>query len=151
MSLTMPGNASKPQELAVACGQTCPCGLGGETEQIQSQSTPPWTPGVHAMASLPPNAVAFETGREYSEENGVIFGGCGPAPTLPCWIQSSSLPISPMEASWSIVSAGDSRGSAILVSHHVTTEDSLAVGVHGAVPQHWWQLFPWGTTLKELC
>lgn len=45
MSLAMPENASKPQELTVICAQTCPCNLGGEMEQIQS--SPPLTPGVH--------------------------------------------------------------------------------------------------------
>jgi len=51
----------------------------------------------------------FERGRGYSQEKGVTLGGCGPALTLPGWIQSSPLTISPTEAAQSIVSAGSRR------------------------------------------
>lgn len=81
---------------------------------------------------------------------GILTGGCGPAPILPGRLQSSSLPISPIKATQSIASTGSSGDSAILRSH-ITREDSLAVGVHRAIPQHKWQLFPWGTTLEGLC
>lgn len=71
MSLTMPENASKPQELAVACAQTRLCGLRGGTEQIQS--SPPLTPGVHvegrdvfSSSKCWVLAVIFERGRGYS-------------------------------------------------------------------------------------
>lgn len=57
---------------------------------------------------------------------------------------------SPMEATQSIASTGSRGGSAILGSH-ITSEDSLAVGLHRAMPQHKWQLFPWGTTPEGLC
>lgn len=88
MSLATPENTSKPQELAVVCAQTCPCDLGGETEQIQS--SPPLTPRVHvegadgfSSSKCWVLAEVFERGRGYSQEKGVTFGGSGPAPTLP--------------------------------------------------------------------
>lgn len=84
-------------------------------------------------------------------ETGVTLGCCGSAATLPGWLQSSFLPIFPMAATHSTASAESREGNSILMSHHVTRDDSLTVGVHKAITQHKWQLFPWGATLGGLC
>lgn len=107
------------------------------------------------MSSLPPNAgflLLFLKGegdthrkRESDLEAVVLL------PLSQAGYKAPLYPLLPWKWHGVLLSAGDSRGSAVLGSHHVTRKDRLAVGVHGAVPQHQWQLLPWGTTLKGLC
>lgn len=142
----MPKNASKPQELT-----DCPCDLG---EEIANSELCPQTPGVHvkgrdAFSSSTCWVLAdvFARKRGNSQETGVTFGCCSSAATLPGWLQSSFLPIFPMEATHSIANAGSREGSTILMSHHVTRDNSLTAVLHKAITQHKWQLFPRGATL----
>lgn len=147
----MPRNASKPQELVI-CAQTRAYNLG-ETEQIQSSLPLTW--GVHTEGrdgfSFPKCWILadffFERGCRYLQVKKVMFGGCGPAPTLPGWLHSSLLPIPPMEATENIASTGSGGGSEIPGSHPLGHPGSGSAWGH---PQHKWQLFPWGTILKGL-
>lgn len=132
----MPENTSKPQELAGVCAQTCPSGLGGEMEQIQSSPplTPGWhTDGRHVLSSSKcwETDDVFEKGRGYNRKMKSHLEAVVQLPPF----QAGSTHFS-HEVAWSVVIAEHSGGIETLGSHQVTMEDRMAVGVQRAIPQH---------------
>lgn len=150
--MATPKNASKPQELT-----DCPCDLGEETANSELCLQ---TPGVDVkgrngfffiMWRHDESLLMLLQEKRETQETGVSFGCCASAATLPGWLQSSFLPIFPMEATDITAGAGSREGNAILMRHHVTRDDSLTVGVHKAITQHKVTAIPWGDTLGGLC
>lgn len=131
----MSKNASKPQELT-----NCPCDMAEETANSELC---PQTPGVHVkgrdgfFSSIDESLLMLlqeteETHRKQESQLDAVVQ----LPLSQAGYKAVFSQFFPMEATHSIASAESREGNTILMSHHVTRDDSLTVGVHKAITQH---------------
>lgn len=152
ISLAMPKNASKPQEFT-----DCPCDLEEETANSELWTR---TPELWCLLSDTRSTckrqgwfLVLQVKSPcwcFCKRKGKLTGNRRHICMLWFSCHSPRLATKLLFPCFSHGSTGNREGDTMLMSHHATRDDSLTVGVHKALTQHKWQLFPQGSTLGGL-